>query len=152
MNVDIIAEDRDENPVMVVEVKATESTQEDFETFLGRFLQTSLEFGMFVDLEHITLLGRDLADPRIPIETLRTVDILKFYDPDLIRNGSHSGIKRIYGEYVVTLVEAWLRDLAYHWKSETPPGTVELSSTGLLERLEGGMTRRDATIVVNPLR
>ncbi len=152
MHVDVIAEDRDQNPVLMVEVKARESTREDFESFLSRFLQLSLEFGMFVDLDHVMLLGRDLPDPRSPVATLLTMDILRFYDPDFVRKDSHAGSLIIYGEYVVTLVEAWLHDLAYHWKSENPPGTDELLHSGLLERLEGGMTRRDVTIVVSPLR
>ena len=151
MHIDVIAEDRDENPVLAVEVKATEPSQEEFGLFLCRFVQTSLEFGMFVDLERIVLLGRDPADPRTPVATLRTVDVLGFYDPSFVGKASKSGSQRIYGEYVVTLVEAWLRDLAYHWKSESPPGLEQLSKTGLLERLEGGMTRRDANIVVSPL-
>lgn len=51
----------------------------------------------------------------------------------------------------MTLVEAWLRDLAYNWKSEKPPGADERLPTGLLGGLEGGMTRRDATIFVSPV-
>ena len=39
-----------------------------------------------------------------------------------------------------TLVEAWLRDLAYHWNSPEPPGETALAEVGLLERLEGGTT------------
>jgi hypothetical protein len=151
MNVDIIAEDRDENAVLVVEVKTTASSREDLHAFLGRLIQMSIPFGMFVDLEHIILLGRDLSDPGTPLATLSTLDVLGFYDPSFVGKASTSGSKRIYAEYVMTLVEAWLRDLAYHWKSERPPGIDELSKTGLVERLEGGMTRRDATIVVSPL-
>ena len=50
--------------------------------------------------------------------------------------------KRVFESYLLTLVEAWLRDLAYHWKSENPPGSEELGRAGLLERLEGGTTQR----------
>jgi hypothetical protein len=47
-----------------------------------------------------------------------------------------------FESYLLTLVEAWLRDLAYHWKSEDPPGSEELGRAGLLEKLEGGTTQR----------
>jgi hypothetical protein len=48
----------------------------------------------------------------------------------------------VFESYLLTLVEAWLRDLSYHWKSENPPGSEELRSAGLLKRLEGGTTQR----------
>jgi hypothetical protein len=51
-------------------------------------------------------------------------------------------IKRVFESYLLTLVEAWLRDLAYHWNSEDPPGSEELGRAGLLEKLEGGTTQR----------
>jgi hypothetical protein len=57
------------------------------------------------------------------------------YDPEFPR-------ERVFESYLLTLVEAWLRDLAYHWKSENPPGSEELGRAGLLEKLEGGTTQR----------
>src|SRR5262249_15737835 len=40
--------------------------------------------------------------------------------------------------YIESLAGGWLRDLADHWKFPNPPGTEELSGTGLLERIQGG--------------
>jgi hypothetical protein len=48
-------------------------------------------------------------------------------------------------DYLATLFEAWLRDLAYHGKYQTPPGSAELAATGLLDRLSGGDTRREVS-------
>ena len=70
-----------------------------------------------------------------PIVQLDTRQVLQHYDTDFPR-------RRVFEFYLLTLVEAWLRDLAYHWKSENPPGSEELGRTGLLEKLEGGTTQR----------
>ncbi len=56
------------------------------------------------------------------------------------------------GLYLETLVEAWLRDLAYHWKSETPPESEKLAEIGLLQRLEGGTTHSLVNINGDTLR
>ena len=151
---DIIAEDRDGNPILIVEVKVTDASQADIVAFLNRFVKAAptFEFAMFVDLEQIAVMKSDLANPQNPLMTLKTLDVLQFYDPDFAGKNSKYGSIGIFRDYVGTLVEAWLRDLAYHWKSQTPPGAEELTGTGLLELMEGGTTRRDVTIVVSPLR
>jgi hypothetical protein len=148
---DIVMEDRDDNPVLIAQVKPGTSTTEEFERFWRRFAKTGLPFGLYVDLEQIRLLSRDSIPLEKPLATLRTVDVLRAYSPDFQAKERPGLIPRIYHQYVETLVGAWLRDLAYHWKSNEPPGTAELSTTGLLERIQGGMTRTDVTIVVDPL-
>jgi hypothetical protein len=40
----------------------------------------------------------------------------------------------------MTLIQAWLRDLAYHWKSEIPPHQEEIQKIGLLDYLIDGIT------------
>lgn len=154
MIADIIAEDRDGNPILMVEIKAAVSSREDFLTFLGCFLDVvpRLEYAMFVDLEQIRLVKAGFENPETPLVTLNSLEVLRFYAPDFEGKNSRYGSRRIFRDYVGTLVEAWLRDLAYHWKSEAPPGTEELSGTGLLERLEGGMTKSDVKVAVNTIR
>ena len=151
---DIIAEDRDGNPILIVEIKVTDASQADILAFLSRFLEAAppLNFAMFVDLEQIVVMKSDVANPQNPLVTLKTLDVLKFYDPDFAGKNPNYRSTGIFRDYFATLVEAWLRDLAYHWKSQTPPGSEELTGTGLLELLEGGMTKRDVTITVSPLR
>ncbi|MGO9599578.1 MAG: hypothetical protein ACLP7Q_16435 [Isosphaeraceae bacterium] len=154
MIADIIAEDRDGNPILMVEIKAAVSSREDFLTFLGCFLDVvpRLEYAMFVDLEQIRLVKAGFENPETPLVTLNSLEILRFYDPDFAGKDSHYVSRMIFRDYVGTLVEAWLHDLAYHWKSDTPPGTKELSGTGLLDRLEGGMTRSDVQLAVYRVR
>jgi hypothetical protein len=77
------------------------------------------------------LAEKELIDPVVQLDTAK---ILSHYDPDFTE-------KRIFEFYLLTLVEAWLRDLAYHWKSPTPPGSEELHAAGFLGRVEGGTTQ-----------
>ena len=76
--------------------------------------------------------GQSLGEP---IACFDTRQVLQHYDPEFPRT-------RVFEPYLLTLVEAWLRDLAYHWKSENPLGWEELARTDLLERLAGGTTQR----------
>ncbi|NUQ00471.1 MAG: hypothetical protein HUU35_11520 [Armatimonadetes bacterium] len=52
----------------------------------------------------------------------------------------HRGFRdwRATPRYLVTLVEAWLSDLAYGWRDEPPPGEALLESVGLVALLRGG--------------
>jgi len=56
------------------------------------------------------------------------------------------GTKRIFELYLTALVEAWLRDLAYHWKSEKPPASEQLAAIGLLQQLAGGTTQLEVAL------
>ena len=44
------------------------------------------------------------------------------------------------------LIEAWLRDLAYNWKSEIPPASEQIAAIGLLPLLAGGTTKSGVEI------
>src|SRR4051812_45263339 len=111
MKTDIIAEDRDESPIMLVEVKVSTDPPADREAFVNRFLHIvqPLPFGMFVDLENIHLFEREKSAPQAELVTLDTREILRFYDPEFAGKDSHYGSRRGLREYVATLVEAWLR-------------------------------------------
>lgn len=60
--------------------------------------------------------------------------------PDLVVSVSRVEFGRTVREIFIDVLG--LRDLAYHWKSENPPGSEELGKAGLLEKLEGGTTQR----------
>ncbi len=150
---DIIAVNRDDQAIMIVEVKPWASGPEAFESYIKQFLGMAprVPYGMFVDLEDIRIVLRSSADPRAPIVTLKTLDILRHYDPDFAGKDSRYGSRRSFEDYLETLVESWLRDFSFHWKSPKPPGFEELTQIGLAERLEGGMTLTNVTVVVSPL-
>ena len=127
--------DREDHTIALVEVKA--HPEERWATILPRQLAKSPErvaFILAVDPNSIRVYGRRerASGSRLRLDTEQ---ILQHYDPGFAG-------KRVFEPYLLTLVEAWLRDLAYHWKSEDPPGSEELAKTGLLEKLEGGTTQR----------
>ncbi len=128
--------DRENHAVALVEVKA--HPVERWATILPRQLAKFAErvaFVLTIDPNCIQLYrsgGESLGEPIVRLDTRQ---VLQHYDPEFPR-------KRVFESYLLTLVEAWLRDLAYHWKSEDPPGSEELGRAGLLEKLEGGTTQR----------
>lgn len=143
---DIIAQNREGQPVLLVEVKANTLKAKDIAiSQLKLYLQAAninIPFAMLVDLEDIQIFQWHEANLSEPIVSVKTADVLNCYDPEF------SG-KRIFEQYLRTLVEAWLRDLAYHWKSEKPPASEHLAAIGLLQRLEGGTTQAEAALGSN---
>ena len=127
--------DRENHTVALVEVKA--HPVERWATILPRQLAKFAErvaFVLTIDPNCIQLYrsgGESLGEPIVRLDTRQ---VLQHYDPEFPR-------ERVFESYLLTLVEAWLRDLAYHWKSEDPPGSEELGRAGLLEKLEGGTTQ-----------
>jgi len=47
---------------------------------------------------------------------------------------------------LVALMEAWLRDLAFRWKTEEPPGLKEMSVAKLVARIDGGDTHSEVRL------
>jgi hypothetical protein len=128
--------DREDHTFAVVQVKA--HPVERWTTILpGRLakLDERVAFVLAIDPNHIELYRPGAEGLGEPVVRLDTRQVLQHYDPALPG-------KRVFEPYLLTLVEAWLRDLAYHWKSENPPGSEELAQAGLLEKLEGGTTQR----------
>jgi len=147
MIADILAEDSSGRPLLLAEIKGRVTDQESADRLLSflEAVEPPIPFGMVADPETIRILKFDCGNPHGFGQTFRTADVLIHYDPQFAK-------KRILHDYLGTLVEAWLRDLAYHWKSEVPPGTDELTTIGLLPRLEGGTTRSEVVLGGNPLR
>lgn len=143
--VDSVALGTDGEPVLLVRVTtrppgesyAKEDLTEAFANF--RLPEESPPYAMVAGLEDISLFRWEKNALSEPILRLRTADILPFYDPEF-------GQKQIFDYYLTTLIEAWLRDCAYHWKSETPPGYDELAKIGLAEQLRYGTTIREYSL------
>lgn len=155
---DIVVLDKDEQIVLLVEVKATklegidakEKAISPLKSYLQKAKNTRFDlandtFAMLADLGNIDIFkwhGKKFSDSLI---SLKTSNILSHYDPEFSN-------KRILNLYLETLVEAWLRDLAYHWKSETPPASEKLAEIGLLQKLAGGTTQSQVNLNGNTLR
>ena len=131
---DILVTAPEGRPLLVVEVKRLDFYQE-ARVQLAKYSQAiGAEFVMAVDPKQIlvapTLDGLPQWERAI---TLRTNEILRHYAdvPDL---------ERIEGFYLESLVEAWLRDFSFSWKSARPPGYDELEEVGLASRLHHAET------------
>lgn len=131
---DVAVADRDGHVVALVEVK--ERPRLSWPELLGPRLKNApetVEFILAVDTRDILVYrvdGRELGEC---VASLKSDEVFSLYDPGF------SG-RRVFHPYLITLAEAWLRDLAYHWKSDRPPGSDALAGIGLLRRLEGGTT------------
>ncbi len=129
--------DRENLPVALIQVKARPLGKEWtslLRSELKRKPPPHADFLLAVDpacIHLYRLTEKELSDPVVHLDTPK---VLSHYDPDFTG-------KRIFEFYLLTLVEAWLRDLAYHWKSPNPPGSEELKAAGFLGRVEGGTTQ-----------
>jgi hypothetical protein len=140
---DILAYDRLGSPVLLVEVQGKayddpDHDQQNVQYLLDewRHAQRPVPFAMLVDPRRIRIF-RDRRES--PVAVLPTEDVLRDYDPEV-------GSKEIFEFYWITLVQGWLRDLAFHWNSPMPPGSDVLGRVGLLPLLEGGDTVEEAAI------
>jgi len=142
--IDLAAFDRLGQPVLLVEVKAMTGARFIalgwWMDLLSDFHSTGLPipYWMLVDLEEILIFDGDRIVNPTPLVTLITADILGNYDPNF-------GRKRVFDDYLRGLVEAWLQDFAFEWKSVTPPAQEQLAAIGLAERLRGGATHREVS-------
>jgi hypothetical protein len=142
---DIIVEDKDGQTVLIVELKGMNASGDLGVLQVLEYLKGSdALFGMFADFDEMAIFGKDYENPDSPILQLKTADVLSFYEPGF-RD------KRISEEYFATLIEAWLRDYAFHWRSEQPPAFEEMQAIGLAARLAGGTTRSEAVHADHPL-
>ncbi len=109
-----------------------------------RSSRSKIPFALLADLDQIRLYSRRDEETAEQSWTSPTARILECYDPEFDQ-------KPIFGDYLRGLIQAWLRDLAYHWKSATPPAQEEMASIGLLGRLKGGTTRSEVWLAGHPL-
>jgi hypothetical protein len=150
---DLITIDREDEPIMVVKIDVGKPGPEALQSFTAEFegMEPPLPFGMFVDLDEIVILERRDGDLQHPPTRLSTSEILKLYAPEFAGRDTPRGSPLTFRNYFTTLVEAWLRDYAFHWKSKEPPGSEDLTRIGLAQRLEGGFTESHARASVIPL-
>ncbi|MEH1790496.1 MAG: hypothetical protein V7L23_34270 [Nostoc sp.] len=139
---DVVALDRDGEIVLIVEVQGfpfdsnPKKTKENAILQIFDYLQVSkilITFAMFVDLKNILVFqwnGYNLSK----IISLNPGDVLSYYEPEFNQ-------KQIFNLYLTGLIEAWISDFCYHWKSEIPPASKEIAEIGLSQLLKGGITQ-----------
>jgi len=137
---DLVVRDRDNQRVLIVEVKSQPVRPSSLHLPAElRSASEKIPFAMLVDPVKLLVFRGGFGDLSKPVCTLNTKDILQHYDTEFAN-------KRIFTHYLTTLVDAWLRDLAYHWSNPVPPATSELESIGLLQQLSGGTTEAEVPV------
>ncbi|MBD2567818.1 hypothetical protein [Anabaena lutea] len=132
---------RNGNIVLLVEIKAEnlenvfkQNAISQLKTYylqnIKQDIKKDIPFGMLVDLEEINIFSLTEEQNIKDSISLKTNDILSIYDPEFSQ-------KRIFNFHLETLVQSWLRDLAYHWNSDRPPAYDEVAKIGLLSLIEG---------------
>lgn len=126
----IIAKDKDDQPILIINV-----------IFSGMYASPDLEILKMEKYQNIPFLMfinsnviRVFKSPTFAeIARFETKKVLAYYNPDSIE-----GI--IYQSTLMTLIQSWLHDIAYHWKSENPPYSEEMKEIGLYDLLFDGTT------------
>jgi hypothetical protein len=139
---DVVALDKDGKIVLIVEAQGfpfdsnPEKTKENSIVQIIDYLEASkylIPFAIFADLKNILVFqwdGYNLSE----ILSFNTGDVLSYYEPEFNQ-------KQIFNLYLTGLIEAWISDFCYHWKSEIPPASKEIAEIGLSQLLKGGITQ-----------
>ncbi|MCU0546034.1 MAG: hypothetical protein MUE44_28350 [Oscillatoriaceae cyanobacterium Prado104] len=148
IDADIIALDKDDRIVALIEVKIIEAKEKAEKQKIADYmidwlkaalakmseLRTVIPYAMFIDTEQILIFKWDGVNLSAPVGSLNTAEILRYYYAGY-------GSQQVFEDTIETLVESWLHDLAYHWKSAIPPASEQIAAIGLLPLLAGGTTR-----------
>ncbi len=148
IDADIVALDKDDRIVALIEIKINQAKEKaakqkiinralkQIKHFLSILSEKKvvIPYAMIVNLKDIMVFKWDGTVLSEAVLSLKTADILHYYDSKL-------GDQRIFEPYLTRLIEAWLRDLAYNWKSEIPPASEQIAAIGLLPLLAGGTTK-----------
>jgi hypothetical protein len=119
----IAAKDKDDKSILMIDVR-----------FSAMYSSPDLNILKMEQYQHIPFFMRIFKSPTfLEVARLDTKKVLGHYNPKSIE-----GI--IYQSTLITLTQSWLRDLAYHWKSETPPYIEEMKKIGLFTLLFDGTT------------
>jgi hypothetical protein len=139
---DVVALDKDGKIVLIIEAQGfpfdsnQKKTKENAILRIIDYLEASkdlIPFAMFVDLKNILVFqwdGYNLSE----LLSFNTGDVLSYYEPEFNQ-------KQIFNLYLTGLIEAWISDFCYHWKSEIPPASKEIAEIGLSQLLKGGITQ-----------
>ena len=144
MIADIIAKDSADSDVLCVKVKASVLSEDAIAALLQDLRESvpTIPFSMIVGLNVIRIVRHGESDSST---TLVSQDVFGHYDPRFAK-------KRIFHDYLEALVEAWLSDVADHWKTDNPPGSKALYEMGLLDKLAGGRTLNEVDFAGGSLR
>lgn len=144
VRIDLVAFDAEGDLVLFGKVKAVGADEDRFS--LRQLLdhadrtKSSPPFLLTVNRERMRVYRFRQGAPELALES-DTTPIFGFYDP------AFAG-KRPFEDYLTVLTNAWLDDLAFHWKSETPPLYPEALGIGLVPLLDKGTVQREVALSV----
>ncbi|GCL37861.1 MAG: hypothetical protein ACKO9I_03850 [Sphaerospermopsis kisseleviana] len=122
----IVAKDKDDQPILMIDVRFSAMYASPELNILKMEKYQNIPFLMFANSDVIRIFkSPNFAE----VARLDTKKVLGFYSPKSIE-----GI--IYQFTLITLLQSWLRDLDYHWKSENPPYIEEMKEIGLFALLD----------------
>lgn len=144
MIADIIVKDSKESDVLIVKVKASVPSEDSIAAYLQDLKEAAptIPFSMLVSLNVIRIAKHNASGSTLNLDAK---DVLGYYDQEFSE-------KRIFHDYLEALTEAWLSDIADHWKSEKPPGSEALDDFGLLEKLEDARMRFEVELAGDSVR
>ena len=142
---DLIAINRDGEPVLLVEIKSAPIREESVQWLLSAMEESpaTVKFGMMVGPKVIHVYARGESSP---IAEFDAIEVLQHYSPDYSGEPTPHGHRRFLELMIQTLLGAWLRDLAYRWKPGSPPKLDEIDRLGLLDLLKDGTTDEEVTV------
>ena len=127
----IVAKDKNDQPILMIDVRAS-----DF------YALTDINILKMEDYQHIPFLMFVNSHAIRIFKTTNFTEVLRLNTRETLKFYAHQVTKdRISTSFVMRLIQAWLRDLAYHWKSEIPPQMEAIKQIGLLDYLANGTTR-----------
>ena len=128
---DLLVFDAADEPVLAVEVKVQPQLRQDAEQFLRqRAPEMGIPYGLVVDLEIVRIL--DLMAPSAPpVLELSTAELLTAYAHGL-------DAKKVSRQYLLLLVDSWLRNVMQPLAADPPPALDRLIELGLAKRLHEG--------------
>ncbi|MDB5349241.1 MAG: hypothetical protein JWN86_488 [Planctomycetota bacterium] len=144
---DLIAFDRDDTPVLLVEVKGVTPAPASIQQLVSYMLLLDplMPFGMLADPMDLRLFRVGMDGSATDVASFKTDDVLRHYSPEYFPAS-------ISADYLTALLNAWLADLATHWNSPVPPMSGEMARLGLLPLLEGGTIEREVDLASHRLR
>ncbi len=128
----IVVKDKNENPVLMIDVRFS-AVYSAIDLEIKKMEKyENIPFLMFVN-SHVIKIFKAPNFKEFAI--LPTQEILLYYNPEIAN-------QMLFQSSLITLLQAWVRDLAYHWKSQEPPFIKEIKEIGLFDYLIDGSTQQ----------
>jgi hypothetical protein len=126
----ILAKDQEDQPILMIDVRFPERYSSPDLKILKMEKYQHIPFLMYANTNVMRIFKTPTFEE---IARLDTKKVLAFYNPESIT-------RMIFQRTLLTLIQSWLHDLSYHWKSENPPYFEEIKTIGLSTLLVNGTT------------